>query len=271
MASILFQLVRIPAWVPLLAAAGVLYLDFTVTQVDRARLEARADLLSEPLPATLPIAAVPPARSYAQPEELSVMAQVMPTLTLKATRQALWADAGRDVLHILADADAGSGTLVARGAIVVPEGAEARFPEWLAAATVDQGATGPLVVVEGLRAKPVHQQAVGDYLRSQGMYAAEDFVFVTPYLEGRTAALSAPMTRSAGFSTLDMIAGALGALGLGRIALRRRRAAAGDPAPTCRTRQSRRWRPSGPTRSLPDWPRARPRPRQRRPPHPPTP
>lgn len=182
---------RSPFWVQFIAAAGLVWLGWTVQQQDAARAIARAELLQQAPPATISITAFSNDAPGNIPVELSVTAQVALDHNTRLIRKTNLVKTGEDLFYVLVDPAVGTDTNVAVAGIVIDPDQLDAFTEWMMANTTDFGAAGPIVTINGLRASESSASHAYDAMKEQGMVKSPDFFFIEPFIAGRDATLAA--------------------------------------------------------------------------------
>ena len=182
---------RTPFWVQFAAAAGLIWFGFAVQQQDAALAAARAELIQQAPPATIPITAFSSDAPREVPVELSVSALVALDHNTRLVRKTNGIKTGEDLLYVLVDPAKDADINIAQAAIVIdPEDLDA-FADWLTTNTTDFAAAGPIATISGLRANQSNSSHAYDAMKDQGMTTAPDFFFIEPFFAGREVALAA--------------------------------------------------------------------------------
>ncbi len=209
---------RTPFWVQFIAAAGLVWLGWTVQQQDVARAAARAELLQQAPPATIPITAFSSDAPSKTPVELSVTAQVALDHNTRLVRKTNFVKTGEDLFYVLVDPTVGADiNLALAGIIIDPDQLDA-FTAWMMENATDFGAAGPIVTISGLRTSEGNASHAYDAMKNQGMTKSPDFFFIEPFIAGREATLAALPTETVQASwVLYGIAGLLALIGVKKL------------------------------------------------------
>ncbi len=227
---------RTPFWVQFALAAGLVWFGFTVQQDETNRQAARAALLEQAPPATIPISAATPGEPSRIPVELSVTAQVATDHNTRLVQKTNFIQTGESLLYVLVDPAPGGDPNRAEAAMIIdPDDLDA-FAEWLAGNSTDFGEVGPIATINGLLAMPSDRSQAQKAMKEQGMIIPDDFFFVEPFFNGREASLAAIPNSAAQISWPIFGAAAIMAL-IGAMKLRRGsrpQVAKADPIPAAR-------------------------------------
>jgi hypothetical protein len=182
---------RTPFWVQFALAAGLVWFGMVVQEDETNRQAARAALLQQAPPATIPITAATPGEPSRIPVELSVTAQVATDHNTRLVQKTNFIKTGESLLYVLVDPAPGGDPTRAEAAMIIdPDDLDA-FAEWLAGNSTDYGQVGPIATVSGLLAMPSDRTQAREAMQEQGMVIPDDFFFIEPFFKGREASLAA--------------------------------------------------------------------------------
>jgi hypothetical protein len=190
MQRILFLLLAAPFWLQFVFAGGLVYFGYTSQQSAQIRYATQAELLQSAPPETIVIGDFAAKYDRKAPQEVSVTAQLALDHNTRLIRKTNFITTGEDLLYVLVDPEAPAGETVARGAIVIDPDEQERFTDWAMENMTTFGGSGPVVQIDGLLSGGTQNSMVVDALKEQGMTKGPNFFYITPYLEGREAALT---------------------------------------------------------------------------------
>ncbi|MGL5009587.1 MAG: hypothetical protein ACRC6I_06860 [Paracoccaceae bacterium] len=189
---LIVAILRGPFWLHFAIAVALIWMGISTQSSTTARLRAETALLQQPAPATIPIADLVPPESWSPATEVSVTAQVALSHSTRLIQRTNFITTDEDLMYVLVDPDAPSGTTVARAVIVVEPGQAELVTEWMLANATGYGSDGPIVDVTGLLEYGPEAHMVFDALQDQDMVKAPNFFYIKPHFKGRTAALTHP-------------------------------------------------------------------------------
>ncbi len=203
---------RSPFWVHFALAAGIIWLGFGLYHLEVDRAAARAAMLQQEPPATIPITEFATDAPSNVPVELSVTAQLALDHNTRLVKKTKFITTSESLLYVLVDDAPGADISVAQAGIIIDPDDKDAFIAWITGNISSVGAAGPVVTVHGLRTAESHALHAYDAMEDQGMTRASGFIFIEPFIAGREAALAAvpanraspmwPFAAGAGFFVL---------------------------------------------------------------------
>jgi hypothetical protein len=149
----------------------------------------KAAALASPMPAAVSLNAFGDDDIHLA-DEINVIAQINPAYNYELTQEGKSYDTVR-YMHVLFGPDDTVETKVARAAVILTEAQLGPFTGLIAANFVDFTEMGPVFSVNGeATASPDLKSMANDAIAKEGLTKAPDFIFIEPWLEGRTVALA---------------------------------------------------------------------------------
>lgn len=185
-------LIRGPFWVQLVLAAGLVWLGFWMQGELAKTAEARAALLAQEPPATVPITeAMGAAGASTQPVEVSVSAELALGENTRLVKKTNGITTGETLMYVLFAPGAPEGTKLAQAAILIdPDDLDA-FIDWAGTQTTGFGVHGPVATITGLKVSPSEGMHASKAMTENGLTRAEGFFYIEPFIRGREAGLTA--------------------------------------------------------------------------------
>lgn len=181
---------RLPWQVFLLLSGFVIWVGFTQYQSEVSVQAERAEALAGRPPSVVPLRDFDPEVDVHLAGEVNIVGQIDPQYNYRLTEERRGTDDVRR-LFVLFDSTDRLGYPQARAAIMIDDEQMPAFMEWVDEVSKTFGPAGPVISVNGLHeTRPALAGMAREAMSEEGLTLAENFVFVTPFLEGRAAGLA---------------------------------------------------------------------------------
>lgn len=191
MGRIFILILALPWWVFFPIAGGVAWLGEHAQLSHRAAQDERAEALVAGPPAPVDIARYDPAADPHPAGEVTLRGWIDTDLTHELVHTVDVETVGRRSLYLLFGEDDPAGAEVVRGAIVLDEAERPAFEEMLSTSWVDYARHGYIFEINGFaRGDAPYDKLAFQAISERGLRPAPGFVFLTPFLDGRAAALA---------------------------------------------------------------------------------
>lgn len=232
---LIFAVFALPFWVFLAAAGGLFYLGELSHRDTLAQNQEMANALANPPPDTVRFADFSRQDDIGLADEVSVQAVINPDYNYELTKKRKGPDTTR-FMYVLFDPADAEDSKVARGALVLSAAEKDKFINDYYMANAEIGFGGDSVVsvvtLNGQAEKsPDLSALVNDAFEEQNLTKSGDFIYIEPFLEGRTVGLTPTVSADEMRNIIRGVGLAVALIGLAKFALRRRKKAAPTTLP----------------------------------------
>lgn len=224
---LVFTLFKLPFWVFLAAACGLFYLGELAHRDTHAKNQEMAQALAGQPPETTTFAAFSRQEHVGLAQEISVLATINPGYNYELTKKRKGVDTVRYMFVLFDPADPDT-SKTARGAMVLtPAEKDKFFDDYiLKHGEITYSDTGfvTAVTLNGRMVRSTDLSSmVSDAFQEQGLTKSADFVYVAPFLNGRTAGLTPTVTANEMRNVIRGVAAIVALIGLAKLMARRRK------------------------------------------------
>ncbi len=227
---LIFSIFALPFWVFLAAAGGLFYLGELSYRDTLAQNQEMARALAGPPPETVSLAAFSRDRDIGPADEISVQAVIDPDYNYELTKRRKGINTVR-YMYVLFDVTDPQNTKEARSAMVLTKAEKEKFVDeyYLENSEIALSETGftSVTTFNGTAENSSDLSSlVSDAFRQKNLTKSTNFVYVEPFLDGRTAGLTPTTSADEMRNTFRSIALGAALIGLLKFVMRRRKKAA---------------------------------------------
>ena len=168
----------------------VIWLGLFLQRANDEELAARLELAKGPPPPVTQIADFELKLEGRRFAEARVLAQIDVEATTLLVQKSKGMTTSEKLMYVLLDTDATPETRTARAVVVIDADEEDAFKTWVLARLMGAGMRGPILQIEGLAKAGSGDTQVTDALKDRGFDGGHVDFNITPFLEGREAALT---------------------------------------------------------------------------------
>lgn len=224
---LIFAIFALPFWAFLVAAAGFFVLGEYSYRDTLAKNQEMARALAGAPPDTVSFADFSRQDDVGLADEVSVQAVINPVYNYELTRKRKGSNRTR-FMYVLFDPADPEDSKVARGALVLTAAEKDKFVDsyFVENVEISLGASGLISVLtlNGLAQNSSDLSSmVSDAFEEQNLAKSDEFIYIAPFLEGRTVGLTPKISADEMRGTMRGIGIAVAVIGLVKFALRRRK------------------------------------------------